>query len=165
LSDGAIVALHIGMTNPYLAHSLVCVGANYYNDDLVKIANACIDVNQIEHNTPELAIQLAILHDRNKQTGYWRTLVDQLSANLAKNPRYSKQDLKKIPIPTFLIAGENDPWANPQQMLDMRQNIPLSEMLMINNAGHEVQYTHPDIVGPAILNFFERHKDFWLIQK
>lgn len=161
LSDGAIIALHIGLTNPYLAHSLVCVGANYYNDESVKIANQFANVEKIEKETPELAKRLAELHDRDKSPGYWRTLIEQLAENLAKNPSYTQKDLQKIPVPTLLISGENDLWANPQQMFDMRRNIPLSEMLIINNGGHEVQSSHPHIAGAAILDFFERHKNFW----
>ncbi len=162
LSDGAIIALHIGMTNPHLAHTLICVGANYYNDDLVQLANQCIDTKLIELETPELANLLSDWHDHGKGKDYWRTLIDQLSENLSKHPNYTLKDLKRIPVPTLLISGENDLWANRQQMIDMRQSIPSSEMLIINNAGHEVQYTHPQIVGPAILDFFERNQDFWL---
>jgi pimeloyl-ACP methyl ester carboxylesterase len=165
LSDGAIMALHIGMTNPYLAHSLICLGANYYNDELVKEANKFADVQKIEKETPELAVHLANLHDRNKQPGYWRTLVEQLAANLAINPQYTIKDLQKIPVPTLLISGENDLWANHQQMFDMRKNIPVSEMLIVNNAGHEAQFSHPHIVEPVIMDFLARHKDFWLTKR
>ncbi len=162
LSDGAITALHIGMTNPYLAHSLICLGANYYNDDQVKEANKFANVKKIEEETPELATHLSKLHDRNKQPGYWRTLIEQLASNLAINPQYTEKDLQKIPVPTLLISGENDLWANRQQMIDMRKNIPVSEMLIVNNTGHEAHFSHPQIVGPVILDFLERHKNFWL---
>jgi pimeloyl-ACP methyl ester carboxylesterase len=29
--------------------------------------------------------------------------------------------------------------------------------LIVNNAGHFVQNTHPQIIGPAILDFLARH--------
>jgi pimeloyl-ACP methyl ester carboxylesterase len=44
VSDGGITALHIGMTRPDLARTLVTVGPNYYNDDLVREANKFADV-------------------------------------------------------------------------------------------------------------------------
>jgi pimeloyl-ACP methyl ester carboxylesterase len=138
----------------------VCVGANYYNDDMVKEANKFADVAKIERDQPTLAAELASYHDRNKQSGYWRTLIGQLAKNLAVNPAYSIEDLRTIPVPTLLMSGENDLWANPKQMLEMRQNIPNSEMLIVNNAGHEIQYTHPHIVGPVIMDFLERYQNF-----
>jgi len=159
LSDGAIVALHIGITRPDLAYTLLCVGANYYNDDMVKEANKFADVAKIERDKPERALELGTCHDRNKQPGYWRILIEQLAANLAVNPAYSKEDLKRIIVPTLLMSGENDLWANPKQMLEMRQNIPISEMLIVNNAGHDIQYTHPHIVGPVIMDFLERYQN------
>lgn len=160
LSDGGIIALHIGMTNPYVARTLICVGANYYNDELVRKANEFFDLD-LEKEKPELAAQFSRLHDRNKKPGYWKTLMHQLGTNLAQYPKYTVKDLQKIPVPTLLISGENDLWANRQQMVDMRKHIPISEMLIINNAGHEAQASHSHIVGPAILDFFQRHKDFW----
>jgi len=160
LSDGAIVALHIGMTRPELIRTLICVGANYYNDEMVKEANKFADVARIERDKPALAIELSMYHDRNKQPGYWRILIEQLAKNLSVNPAYSKGDLKKITVPTLLMAGENDLWANPNQMIEMRQNIPVAEMLIINNAGHEIQFTHPHIVGPVIMDFIERYQNF-----
>ena len=42
-------------------------------------------------------------------------------------------------------------------MIAMKRNIPNAEWLIINNAGHTVQHTHPEIVGPRILDFLARH--------
>ncbi len=160
LLHGAIVGLHMGMTHPDLVLTLLCVGVNYHNDDLVKEANKFFDdVKEIERKHPKLAAEYAAFHARNKHPDYWKILINQLAVNLAKNPNYTIKDLQKIPVPTLLIAGENDLWANRQQMLDMRQHIPISEMLIVNNAEHEVQHTHAHIVGPVIMDFLERHKD------
>jgi pimeloyl-ACP methyl ester carboxylesterase len=146
------------MTRPDFARTLLCTGANYYNDDLVKEANKFADVEKIERDTPAWALELASCHDRNKQPGYWRTLIKHLAKNLAVNPVYSFDDLKKISAPTLLMSGESDLWANPKQMIDMRRSIPNAEMLIINNAGHDIQITHPHIVGPAMLDFLIRHE-------
>jgi pimeloyl-ACP methyl ester carboxylesterase len=157
VSDGAITAIHIGMTRPDLVRSLVCVGANYYNDDLVKEANQFADAERIERDDPESAKKISELHDRNKYPGYWRDLIKHLADNLAVNPNYSINDLQKITVPTLLMAGEDDLWGNPDQMVTMRKNIPHSEMLIVNHAGHVIQHTHPEIVGPIVLDFLRRH--------
>jgi pimeloyl-ACP methyl ester carboxylesterase len=83
-------------------------------------------------------------------------LFSQVIESLVSN--IEADDLKKVAVPTLLMSGENDLWANPQQMLEMRGNIPVSEMLIINNAGHDIQYSCPQIVGPAILDFLKRYE-------
>jgi len=155
VSDGGIAALTIGMTRPDLARSLVAVGPNYYNDDLVLEANTFADVSKMSPRSKEA---MASRHDRGgKPEGWWRTLFAQLAANLAVNPDYSLADLARIPNPVLLISGEDDLWGNIAQMTDMRRAIPNAELLIVNHAPHEVQHTHPWIVGPQVLDFLARH--------
>src|ERR1700722_11830082 len=113
MSDGAIIALQMGMTRPDLVRTLLCVGVNYYNDDLVKEANKFFDdTKEIERKHPKLAAEYAKFHERNKHPDYWKTLIEHLAVNLSKNPNYTIKDLQKIAVPTFLISGETDLWAN-----------------------------------------------------
>lgn len=156
VSDGGIVALEIGMTRPELARTLVTVGANYYNDDLVIAANQ--DIASVEEMNPDWAADLARRHDRNKGEGYWRELVRHLSENLEGNPAYTDEDLQKIPVPTLLASGEDDPYGNLNQMVGMKRNIPVSELLIVNHAPHEIQHSHAWIVGPVVMDFLSRHE-------
>lgn len=157
VSDGGIVALVVGMTRPEVARALVAVGPNYYNDDLVAIANRFCDLELMERERPHEMAEMAALHDRNKEPGAWRELFRQLAENLASYPAYSKDDLARIPNPTLLIAGGDDLWGNLDQMVDMTKAIPNSELLLVNHAPHVVQHTHPWIVGPQVLDFLARH--------
>lgn len=157
VSDGAITALHIGMTRPGLARSLSCVGANYHNDALVEEANEFADVEAMERDNADYPEQYAAVHDRNKEPGYWRELFRQLAENLGVNPAYTAEDLQTIPTPTLLMSGEDDLWANVDQMVGMRRSIPNAEMLIVNNAGHTIQHSHPEIVGSVVLDFLERN--------
>jgi pimeloyl-ACP methyl ester carboxylesterase len=156
VSDGGIVCLEIGMTRPDVARTLVTVGPNYYNDDLVRQANTFADVARYER-TPGAAEDMARRHDRNKEPGYWKELVRQLAENLAVNPDYSEDDLRRIPTPTLLMAGEDDLWGNLDQMVTMRKRIPTSELLIVNKAPHEIQFTHAWIVGPVVVDFLARY--------
>ncbi|MFM9107664.1 MAG: alpha/beta fold hydrolase [Chloroflexota bacterium] len=155
VSDGGIVALTIGMTRPDLARSLVAVGPNYYNDDLVREANEFADVSRM---SPRAIEAMAARHDRGgKPAGWWKDLFAQLAANLAVNPDYSLADLARIPNPVLLVSGEDDLWGNIAQMTEMKRAIPNAELLIVNHAPHEVQHTHPWIVGPQVLDFLARH--------
>lgn len=163
VSDGAVIALTLGMTRPELIRTLVLVGANYYNDDQVTAANALFDAAVLEREHPEFAAELARRHDPHHHPGYWRELVGQLQANIAVTPAYTEADLRRIPAPTLLIAGEADPWGNLDQTLALRRNLPHAEMLILNRVGtdslanHVVQHTRADIVGPVVLDFLSRH--------
>jgi len=159
VSDGGIVALVVGMTRPESARALVAVGPNYYNDDLVVVANEFADLEKMERERPaEMDVQAA-RHDRGGGTGWWRELFRQLDENLASYPAYTKEDLAGILNPTFLIAGGDDLWGNLDQMVDMQKTIPNAELLLVNQAPHEVQYTHDWIVGPQVLDFLTRHPE------
>ncbi len=83
---------------------------------------------------------------------------------LDAEPNYTEADLRRIPTPTLLIAGETDPWGDLDQMLAMRRSISDSEMLILNHAGmaaldnHVVQYSRADVVSPVVLDFLARHE-------
>jgi pimeloyl-ACP methyl ester carboxylesterase len=163
VSDGAIIALTVGLARPGLVRSLVCVGANYTTDEQGRAANAMFDAEVLDREYPAFAEALAGFHDPHHYPGYWRELVGQIKANIAISPAYTEDDLRRIQAPTLLIAGETDPWANLDQMLSMRRTIPHVEMVVLNRVGpdpidnHCVQHTRADIVGPIILDFLRRH--------
>jgi hypothetical protein len=122
--------------------TLVCVGTNYCNDEQTRTANALFDAEVLEREHPDFAKMLAGFHDVHQGSGYWRTLVSQLRAMLDVEPNYTEDDLRRIPTPTLLIAGETDPWGNLDQALAMRRSIPDSEMLILNHAGMDALANH-----------------------
>ncbi len=72
MSDGGIVALHLGMTRPDLLRTIAGVGVNYRNDDRVDAVNSTFihqDPDVVEGESPEWAANLAARHDRGKQPG------------------------------------------------------------------------------------------------
>lgn len=157
VSDGAIVALQVGMTRPELARSLVCVGANYRVDATIRAVLEGFSLEAIARDLPAWADDLARRHDRGRAPGAWRELVRQVAENGRDNPAWTEADLGRIPTPTLLVAGEDDPFANLDQMVAMKRAIPGAEWLIINHAGHIPQHSHPAIVGPQVLDFLARH--------
>jgi pimeloyl-ACP methyl ester carboxylesterase len=163
-SDGATVGLAIGMTRPELVRSLVCVGANYCLDDHVREALAFFDPAALERDHPQFAQMFAARHDPHHKPGYWRELVRQVRANVETELVWTEGDLRRIPVPTLVIAGEADLWdVGLTQTLAMQRSIPRAEMLILNHAGmdgwanHRVHFTRPEVVGPVMLDFLTRH--------
>lgn len=157
MSDGGITALHLGLTRPELARSLVCVGVNYYVDQHVSETLHGVTPEVIERVHPLWHADLVAAHDIHQGPGYWRQLIQQVVGNARVKPAYSLHDLRQLSLPTLLIAGEQDPFGNLEQMVTMRHAVPHSELLIVNNAGHTVHDTHPHIVGPVMLDFLARH--------
>ena len=163
-SLGGEVGLALGMTRPELLRSLVCVGANYRVDVPTREALAFFDAELLERDDPAFAAELACRHDEFHFPGYWRELVRQVRAMAEVGLALTEEDLRRIPVPTLLIAGETDPFNGLEQALLMRRCIPRSEMLILNHAGldemanHRVQYTRPDVVGLVVLDFLRRHE-------
>jgi pimeloyl-ACP methyl ester carboxylesterase len=161
-SLGGEVGLALGLTRPALLRSLVCVGANYRVDAPTREALAFFDAEVLERDEPAFAAELARRHDAYHAPGYWRELVRQVRAMAEVGLALSEEDLRRIPVPTLLIAGEIDPFNGLEQALAMRRCIPDSEVLILNHAGldgmanHRAQYTRPDVVGPVILDFLAR---------
>jgi len=56
-----------------------------------------------------------------------------------------------------LIAGDEDNYANTEQLAVMKRVIPTAELCVINNAGHTVQDSHPQLIGPIVLDFLTRN--------
>ena len=165
MSDGGIVGLVLGMTRPELMRSLICVGANYRPEPSLLANIDQFSPEVFERESPAWVEKLVMAHDAYHYPGYWRELVLQLQAMFAVEPAYTEADLRTIPTPTLLIFGELDHAATMEQRLEMRRNIPRSEMLILNHAGmdiggnHAVQNARPEIVGPVMLEFLARYSD------
>lgn len=106
ISDGAIVAMHMGIYHPEMVKNLILVGVNYMNDDSANWMNRQLTVENVEMGMPELANFYAKAHDPHHYPGYWKQLLTQVVFNAQTNLNYSLADLQKISAPTLLIAGE-----------------------------------------------------------
>jgi pimeloyl-ACP methyl ester carboxylesterase len=164
MSLGGEVGLALGKTRPELLRSLVCVGANYRIDDQQRAALELFDAAALERDHPELAQAFATRHDPHHHPGYWRELVRQIRSAAETGLAWTEAELRRIPVPTLLIAGEADLFdPGLEQLMTMRRCIPRSEMLILNHAGldgldnHRVQHTRADVVGPVVLDFLDRH--------
>jgi 2-hydroxy-6-oxonona-2,4-dienedioate hydrolase len=157
ISDGGVVALHLGIHHPEVVRTLVCTGGNYYLDTLLERLLQINEPGFIERNAPDVAADLARRHDPAHYPGYWRDLVRQIQENNARNTTYTDDDLQRIGAPALVIAGELDPIANIDQMLGMKRNIPHAEWLIVNHAGHDVHHSHAWLVGRQVLDFLRRH--------
>jgi pimeloyl-ACP methyl ester carboxylesterase len=157
ISDGGVMVLDQAMRRPETVRTGVIIGANYCVDERTLGAAEGIDPESIERDHPDVAASFAARHDRGKYPGFWKNLIGQIIENNRTNPAWSLDDLRSIGCPMLLIAGEDDPFANADQMTTMKSQIPGAEWLIVNHAGHAVHAEHPDFVGSRIIDFLRRH--------
>jgi pimeloyl-ACP methyl ester carboxylesterase len=157
ISDGGVAVLDQALRRPETVRSLVLVGTNYRVDERTLGEASSIDAEALERDHPDLAAKFAAMHDAGKHPGFWKELVGQIVENNRVNPAWSAADLRRVRCPTLLVAGENDPFANTEQMVVMKAEIPSAEWLIVNHAGHAVHSEHPEIVGGRMLDFLLRH--------
>jgi pimeloyl-ACP methyl ester carboxylesterase len=157
ISDGGVAVLDVALRRPDRLRTAVLVGTNYRVDERTLGEADSIDAETIERDHPQLAARFAAHHDAGKHPGFWKELIGQIIDNNRVNPAWTAGDLGRVRCPTLLIAGEDDPFANTEQMIVMKREIPDAEWLIVNRAGHAVHAEHPEFVGPRIVDFLLRH--------
>ena len=65
--------------------------------------------------------------------------------------------MKNINVPTLLLFGDQDPLTPPRVGEYMRENIPHSELVIIENAGHMTNLEQPEAFNTAVLSFLHKH--------
>lgn len=157
ISDGGVIALDCALRRPALVRTVTVVGANHRVDESTTAAVVALDADAVEAAHPEAAAAFAARHDGARYPGYWKDLIAQVKANNAVAPAWTAEDLRRIRCPVLLVAGEDDPFANTDQMVTMKREIPGAEWLIVNHAGHAVHFEHPGFVGARIADFLARH--------
>lgn len=140
LSLGGILALQYGIEHPERVSSMVLVGTQYtMPKGLLKFQNALFHLMP-KRTFQEMGFKKAdfielckSMFDLNFQTG-----------------------LKQISCPVLIVCGEKD-GANRAASLQMKEQIPNAEFLMVPGAGHEVNRDAPDALGKAIHCFVEKN--------
>lgn len=61
--------------------------------------------------------------------------------------------LPQITCPTMVMTGRLDEWSPPAQHEGIAKAIPNSELIIVEGAGHMIQYEAPDAVNAAIDNW------------
>jgi pimeloyl-ACP methyl ester carboxylesterase len=176
LSMGGFATLHVGITYPQRARSLVVAGCGYgaEPDKREKFRAECeAAAASFEANWTEAAKKYAVgptrVQFQNKDPRGWAEFARQLSEHSAKGQAltmrgvqmkrpslYELTDaMKKISVPTLIITGdEDDPCLEPGLL--MKRHIATAGLLVLPWAGHTINIEEPDAFNRALLDFFMR---------
>lgn len=143
LSLGGVLALQYAIEHPENVDSMVLVGTQFkMPKQLLKFQNAVFRL------MPDRMFQQSGLgkHD---------------FINLIKTMMHLdfQQYLEKITCPVLIVCGERDK-ANKKASAQLKAQIPNAEMVVIKQAGHEVNIDAPEKLGKLLNDFIEDRGTF-----
>ena len=72
---------------------------------------------------------------------------------------YRSAEVDRISVPTLLLYGSHDRLTPPEVGGALRERIPGSEFVEIENAGHLSNMEQPEAFNAALLAFLGKHRD------
>ena len=137
LSLGGILALQYGIEHPDRVNSLVLIGTQYVMPKkLMKFQNALF------HLMPKNAFS---------NMGFPKRSFIKLCNSMVHLD--FTEGLGQLRCPVLIVCGEKDE-ANKTASVQMKEQIPNAELVMIPGAGHEVNRDAPAELGKAVSDFF-----------
>jgi pimeloyl-ACP methyl ester carboxylesterase len=70
--------------------------------------------------------------------GYWRTYVDLAFARTTTWPGYAFEDLRKIAVPTLVMAGDRDEFCSCEDGVTTYRSLRAGELAILPNSGHAI---------------------------
>lgn len=143
-SDGAQIALELGIRHPAQARALVLGGAYYrfseqYQAGLRSFGFEGPDswnANTIRAVSEEWANSLQQEHTRDDNPEYWTILIKQIAALWWMPLNYTAEDFAKINVPTLIVSGDREEACEVEQSVEMYGMISKAELFIVPNAGH-----------------------------
>lgn len=175
LSMGGFATVHVGITYPQRALSLVIAGCGYGSEPTQKArfrGEAEIVAQNIEqHGGEYLAEQYALgparVQLQNKDPRAWREFADQLAQHSVQGSALTmrgvqaqrpslwelKESIAKIDIPTLVVTGDED---EPclEASLFLKRQIMSSALLVLPRTGHTLNIEEPDAFNRALSEFY-----------
>lgn len=175
LSMGGFATVHVGITYPQRALSLVIAGCGYGSEPTQKArfrGEAEIVAQNIEqHGGTYLAEQYALgparVQLQNKDPRAWREFADQLAQHSVQGSALTmrgvqaqrpslwelKESIAKIDIPTLVVTGDED---EPclEASLFLKRQIMSSALLVLPRTGHTLNIEEPDAFNRALSEFY-----------
>lgn len=174
LSMGGFATLHLGLSHPERARSLVVAGAGYGAEKAFEeyFRNVSMEVaRQFEAQGSEqfsktysmAASRIAFLV---KDPRGWQEFATQLSRHSALGSANTmrgvqarrpsiydlKEELARLQLPTLIMVGDEDDHCL-QPGIFMKQNIPCSGLLVLPKAGHTLNLEEPALFNQHMAEF------------
>jgi pimeloyl-ACP methyl ester carboxylesterase len=146
-SDGAIIGLDIAMRHPEHLSKLFAFAANYDTSGVTTASSPVVD-QYIARAGKEYA-QLSATPTQ------YKAFVAQITGMWNGQPHWTKADLEKIKVPTWIVDADHDEMVNHDQPRTMADWIPNSGLLIEPDVSHFAFIQNPSEFNDAILRFLK----------
>ncbi|HSM26296.1 MAG TPA: alpha/beta hydrolase, partial [Anaerolineaceae bacterium] len=174
LSMGAPIVARLANENPDLVKTITLIApevltveeADIFPMNVPLIGEWVVGVYLVPFHLPQS--QLDDFYRPEKFPGWEQRYVDQLQykgfkyailstiRNLVKiEPLEEYEKLSKLGIPALLVWGEEDKIVSYETIVKLMQVMPEMETLFVEDAGHLPHVEKPEIVNPALIQFFQ----------
>ena len=176
LSMGGFAALHVGITYPQRARSLVVAGCGYGTEPEKKDkfrAECEAAAASFEANWADAARKYALgptrVQFQNKDPRGWAEFAQQLAEHSPRGQALTMRGvqmkrpslyeltgaMQKIEVPTLIVTGdEDDPCLEPALL--MKRNIGTAGLIVLPWSGHTINIEEPQPFNRALFEFFLR---------
>jgi 3-oxoadipate enol-lactonase len=153
-SMGAMTGLQFAARHADRLRTLVVAGITTQREPRTSVARRLMDPVRIERDDPAFATRLARRHDAGQGAAAWRRLLPAIANDVAAQPLLTPRDLRRISVPTMVVAGDRDPFVPVDHAWGLQRQIPDGRLLIVPDCGHEVMARRPGLFNEAIAGFY-----------
>lgn len=161
ISLGGWMAVKLAIECPQLVERLVLIDAAGYEDqdwERIRDMTDIRDLEGVDRFYGALFARTPFILDMSRRgflKAYTSSAVQRVLGTTEPDHAYGPEHLAAVRAPTLLIWGEKDGLFFPEVAHSMRRHLPSSELVMIQDAGHAVQWETPKEMAHAMLRFRE----------
>jgi len=169
ISDGAQIALEMGMRYTELVHSLVlCAGgytrsSNAYRNAWQNLGiggSENIDFDELRAAFGESTLEAwRERHASKDNPDRWEQLLQELAKLWLTPLNYSREDFDKVSMPVLLMLGDRDQFFPVEENVEMYRMFPSAELAILPNSDHGFLFSEVDLCSQIVLAFFKRHRE------
>ena len=106
--------------------------------------------------SPQMSSMLDLMkadQDGAQGDGYWRTYLDLAFARTTTWPGYAFEDLRKIAVPTLVMAGDRDDFCSCEDGVTTYRSLRDGELAILPNTGH--------VITPLSISIMQEFLERW----
>jgi pimeloyl-ACP methyl ester carboxylesterase len=161
-SDGAQIALEIGLRHPTLARAMVIGGVvTGPSDAYLEMVRGLgfpqrgtVDLQEVERAMGDWWRTLRIAHHHARGDDAFRAYLAQISELWYSVPDYTDEQLASIDVPSLVIAGDRDQ-PSVDDSLRLYRLLPRGELAVVPNADHGAG--ERPLFWESVRDFLSRH--------
>jgi pimeloyl-ACP methyl ester carboxylesterase len=163
-SDGAQIALEIGIQYPNLAKGLVAGGVVIeISDDYVKGMQE-MGINKpgevdLEEKYPTIVKLWSEIHSSVHGPTYWKKFITSLSEMWLNPEEFPGKRIQEITVPTLILQGDRDDSVPMEDALVAYRQILKGELAIIPFSNHIDIFDRGELALTAIIDFLQRNLD------